>query len=181
MTNAVHSLKFRLFTFIYILLLAHSAHGNSIYVEKSIFGRREEVLIFKEQLKFKAKLDTGAKTSSLSATGIHEREINGKTWVYFNIMDPKSQKLLKKKFPLERYAYIKQHRHGNHYAKHTKRPVIKLPLCLGTQVRDIEVNLVDRRHFLYPVLLGRDTIVQFNGIVDPSKEYTTAPICEVNR
>jgi hypothetical protein len=148
-------------------------------MQKSIFGRKEEVLIFEEKFKYKAKLDTGAKTASLLALNIQEFEFDGKLWVSFQVLDPRTQDLVSKEFPLERHTYIKQHRNCNDRAsRNVKRPVILLPVCLGHNVRVIEVNLVDRRHFKCPVLLGRDSIVQFNAIVDPSKMYTSTPNCE---
>lgn len=147
--------------------------------EKILFGRIERVLLFKDKITYKAKLDTGAKISSLLAINIREFKSAGKLWVAFQTIDPKTKNLINKEFPVYRYMYIKQHHNGdNKRVKHVKRPVIQLPVCLGNMVKIIKINLVDRRHFLYPVLLGRDAIVQFKGVIDPSKIYISTPSCE---
>jgi hypothetical protein len=160
-----------------VLLIAWPLHAKHMYTQKITFGRVEEILAFAEKIKFEAKLDTGAKTSSLSAMNIQEFEKNGKTWVSFQIIHPETKDKITKSLPLARYVYIKQHRKTNKTASHVTRPVIKLPICLGSQQMTIEVNLVDRSNFNYPVLLGRDTIVEFNGVVDPNKKFVTVPAC----
>jgi hypothetical protein len=165
---------------LYIILAFNSTvYAKTSYKSKIIFGRREEVLMFEEKIKYKAKLDTGAKSASLLALNIQEFEIDGKLWVSFQVINPKTGAFINKEFPLKRYASIKQRRDGdNKVSKCIKRPVIILPICLGNTVRVIEINLVDRRHFVCPVLLGRDAIIQFNAIVDPNKMYTTFPRCK---
>ena len=148
------------------------------FAGKSLFGRAEEIYIFKQKLKFRAKLDTGAKSSSLSAVNIQEFERDGKIWVSFRVMDQLHQKYVQKKFPLERYARIKQHLNARNRPTSIKRPVVLLPVCLGTEVSYVEVNLVDRDHFKYPVLLGRDALIKFNAVVDSAKKFTVSPSCE---
>ena len=43
---------------------------------------------------------------------------------------------------------------------------------LGSEERVIRVNLTNRKRFIYPLLLGREAIIAFNGIIDPSLKYT---------
>jgi hypothetical protein len=164
-------------------------------VKKNVFGIVEEVLIFEENIKFKAKLDTGAKNTSLSAIDIRESKdkSTGKTCISFKIVEPSTGKLIRKKFQLKRYVAIKQHKKDINeplyffgfkefrigifkYIKKEesmKRPVIMLPICLGNQRKIIEVNLVDRSHFKFPVLLGKQALKLFNVVVDPSKKFTS--------
>ena len=39
--------------------------------------------------------------------------------------------------------------------------MIRLPLCLGDELRTVEVNLTDRGRFIYPLLLGRKALAPF--------------------
>ena len=52
-----------------------------------------------------------------------------------------------------------------------------VPICLGHTYADVEVSLVDREHFNYPVLLGR-LVLAGRAIVDPSEEYLHEPACD---
>ncbi len=52
-----------------------------------------------------------------------------------------------------------------------RRPVVWMKIKLGDKEETIRVNLTDRSRFIYPLLLGRQAIVAFNGIVDPSVKY----------
>jgi len=38
--------------------------------------------------------------------------------------------------------------------------------------QSIKVNLTNRKRFIYPLLLGRDAIIAFNGAVDPALTFT---------
>ena len=175
----INTATLKLFAFFCILSLAYPIYGKHTGVQKVTFGRMEEILAFEEKIQFKAKLDTGAKTSSLSATNIQEFELDGQVWVAFQVTDPQTKKIIDKKIPLERHVYIKQHNKTNKVAKTTKRPVILLPICLGAQHKIIEVNLVDRSNFNCPVLLGRDAIIKFKGVIDPSEQFISVPTCKV--
>jgi hypothetical protein len=57
------------------------------------------------------------------------------------------------------------------------RLAILLGICLGSFSKEVEVNLADRSHFNYQMLIGR-SFLHSNVIVDPSIKYTTKPICK---
>ena len=60
----------------------------------------------------------------------------------------------------------------------SKRPVIDLQLCLGNQLRTVEVNLTDRSSFNYPLLIGAKALREFNAAVNPAKRFTAGkPAC----
>jgi hypothetical protein len=81
--------------------------------------------------------------------------------VRFEVKNKSGDKLtLEKK--VQRWVQIK--RHG---AELQKRPVILLGICLGYFYKEIEVNLVDRSDFNYPMLIGRSFMAD-SFIVDPS-------------
>eukprot|EP01029_Cantina_marsupialis_P021399 TRINITY_DN51191_c0_g1_i1.p2 TRINITY_DN51191_c0_g1~~TRINITY_DN51191_c0_g1_i1.p2 ORF type:complete len:234 (+),score=59.73 TRINITY_DN51191_c0_g1_i1:460-1161(+) len=135
---------------------------------KIVAGSEEHVYIPSVDLTLKARIDTGATTTSLHALDIKEFERDGKKWVKFKLETPKG-KLIDKSLPVEREVNIK--RHG---AAVQKRYVIKLRINLGSTSELIDVSLTDRSNFSFPVLIGRNYL---NGyvVVDVSKKYVTKP------
>jgi len=140
--------------------------------KKDIFGWVEHVLVGDSQLDLVAKLDTGADTSSMHATKIRRyRSSDRKLWVEFRLTDDSSDRTIRFKKKLVRYAYIKEHEGPSQ-----KRPVVNLTICLGDHEREIEVSLVDRSGFQYPVLLGRNAL-EGHVVVDPELQLTATPTC----
>lgn len=139
---------------------------------KDIFGWVEDVLVGESQLDLRAKLDTGADTSSLHATKIHRyRSSDRRFWVEFRLTDDSSGRTIRFKKKLVRYAYIKEHEGPSQ-----KRPVVNLTICLGDHEKEIEFSLVNRGGFQYPVLLGRNAL-EGHVVVDPELQLTTRPRC----
>ena len=54
--------------------------------------------------------------------------------------------------------------------------MVLLGICVGAYYREVEVNLVDRSKFKYPLLVGR-SFLSGALIVDPSKTYAVEPNC----
>ena len=52
-----------------------------------------------------------------------------------------------------------------------------LGICLGTIYKEVEVNLVDRSHFNYQLLIGRNFLID-SFLVDPSLTFSTKPKCK---
>lgn len=140
--------------------------------DKDILGWVERVEIFGSGLSMKAKLDSGAKTSSLDATEIEVFRQDGKRWVRFVITDDDAQESFTLERPLERYVRIVRHS-----GEHQRRPVVMLEVCLGNKLHDIEFSLIDRSHFIYPVLLGRSAL-QGQAVIDPDETYLSRPRCD---
>ena len=142
--------------------------------ERKLFGRVEAIKILPEDVKLLAKMDTGAKTSSLSAINIIEYEDAGRLRVAFSVVDPKRGIKFDRDLPVKRHAKIKKRK--NRAAKpsgkptFSVRPVVSITVELNGQTQEIDVNLVDRRHFNYPMLFGREALIAFDGVVDPSKQ-----------
>jgi len=146
--------------------------GGPLHADgKNIMGWVERVEIFGSGLSMKAKLDTGAKTSSLDATEIEIFREDGKRWVRFVITDDDAQESFTLERPLERYVRIVRHS-----GEHQRRPVVMLEICLGSNLHDIEFSLIDRSNFIYPVLLGRSAL-QGQTLIDPDETYLTRPRC----
>ena len=153
------------------VLLISTFSSSAMYAQnKDIVGRIEKVRIYPEDLVLRAKLDTGARNSSLHAPNITRLEKNGEAWVRFSIKNHKGEEAtLERK--IVRKARIKQKNRDSE-----KRPVIMLGICLGRQYREVEVNLVDRAEFNYPMLIGR-SFMAGHLVVDPELKYTAEPDC----
>lgn len=154
--------------------------GLSQATEKTIYGLNEYATLVEFDLKLAAKLDTGAKTASLSARDIEHFKRNGETWVRFYLaLDDAHAHPIER--PLARISKIKR-RAGDYDAEedktYTPRPVIELDICMGRTQRTIEVNLTDRSAFQYPLLIGSDALKRFGALVDPSLKYAAGkPDC----
>ncbi|MDY7560536.1 ATP-dependent zinc protease [Pseudomonas sp. 10B1] len=152
----------------------------SLAADKTLYGLNEYAALSDIDLEVAAKLDTGAKTASLSARDITRFRRNGERWVrfYLAIDDAHTHPIEK---PLARVSKIK--RRASDYdsdddKKYTARPVISLAVCMGTASRTIEVNLTDRSAFQYPLLIGSEALKHFDALVDPSLKYAAGkPAC----
>ncbi|PIE41715.1 MAG: hypothetical protein CSA49_02070 [Gammaproteobacteria bacterium] len=167
-------------------VVAHGGETSSSHIpgiqEKRIMGWVEYIYIGDSQTKLKAKLDTGAKTSSIHARNIEHFQKNGQPWVRFDL-SRKSRKAYIDKYghahphkpaisltlerPLVRTTKIKSHK-----SQSMLRPVITLPVYLGGRQYEPEFTLTDRHKFIYPVLLGRRFLKNV-AVVDASKTFIT--------
>jgi len=132
---------------------------------KAVLGRVEYVWLGEAGEYFKARIDTGAKASFMSAKKIQPFERNSERWVRFDI------KLENKTIPLEapiaRYVRVRQTSED----QLERRPVIKLAVRLGEIAEQTEFTLSDRDAMLYPLILGR-SFLQDIAIVDVAKKFT---------
>lgn len=139
--------------------------------DKKVVGWVEKVRIYPGDLVIHAKLDTGAKHSSLNASHVIEFEHNGERWVRFDVTNRYGGKVtLERK--VHRTVKIKRH-----FTKPQKRLAIMLGICLGSIYKEVEVNLAERTGFNYQILIGRSFIAR-KFIIDPSLTFTTKPNCK---
>lgn len=66
-----------------LLCLFIAVPGLSVAAEKTVYGLNEYARINDPDIQLAAKLDTGAKTASLSARDIKRFKRDGETWVRF--------------------------------------------------------------------------------------------------
>jgi hypothetical protein len=157
--------------------------GLSLAAEKTVYGLNEYVSLSDLNLEVAAKLDTGAKTASLSARDIERFKRDGETWVRFYLaIDEAHEHAIER--PLARISKIKR-RAGDYNPDegktYTARPVIELQVCMGKALRTIEVNLTDRSAFQYPLLIGSEALKRLDAVVDPSLKYAAGkPGCTLD-
>lgn len=133
---------------------------------KTIYGYIEKATLVDQHLVLPAKLDTGAKSSSLHAIDITKEKINGKTYLHFTV--PFQGKKIT--FLCEYFGKVSIKPRAQEI-EHIKRPVVWMKIKLDNQEQMIRVNLTNRANFNYPLLLGRQAIIAFGGLVDPSIKY----------
>lgn len=155
----------RVFTWLFLVSLAMPA-----LAAKQVVGWVEHARIDPDGLQIKAKVDTGAKTSSLNCTCTQFFEKEGEQWVRFGVTNYKDE-VVQLERKVERIATIKRH-----FGKSQDRPVIKLGVCLGKTYRETEVNLVDRSGLNYQMLIGRK-YMQGDFLIDPERTFATTPTC----
>lgn len=142
-----------------------------------IAGWVEKVRIENQDYDIKAKLDTGAKTSSIHAINVKPFKKDGKRWAKFTLVltDSRDNKYkLDLEKPRSRKANIK-----NHDGKHDPRYVVDLDLCFNGRKFVTEFTLADRSEYIYGVLLGRQFLKRA-ALIDPDKTFLTQPSCDLS-
>lgn len=138
-----------------------------------ILGWVERVLLTDPGLMLKAKLDSGAETSSLDAHIIKKFRKDGKRWIRFGIVDPNSG---------EEFVLVRERRRTigvvQHEGTNQVRPTVMVEICVADRLLEVEVSLVDRSEFSYPLLLGRRALKSF-ALIDPGNTYLTRPQCKM--
>jgi hypothetical protein len=139
-----------------------------------IYGYVEKVSFPGKNLTLSAKLDTGAKSASLNATNITEVTVNEIPYLRFTVPTKNGDYTFECEYKGRVKIKVRAGEHGSEVLPHApiKRPVVLLSLQLGNQTQTIKVNLTNRKRFLYPLLLGRDAIIAFNGAIDPALTFT---------
>lgn len=134
---------------------------------KVVLGQTEWVYVSAVKRNFKARVDTGATTASISATNIERFERDGEKWVRFNLESDKNTvpKIIEAR--IVRFVSIIQ---ANDPEEKDSRLVVSLHVRIGGVVGETEFTLTDRTHMEYPILIGR-TFLQDVAVVDVSKEY----------
>src|SRR3990167_727615 len=149
--------------------------------QTQIYGLHEHVSLHELALELPAKLDTGAETAYLSAKNIEMFKRDGGEWVRFQLgmKNAKQAQIIEK--PLTRMSYIKRRaddRQPGDKQLYTERPVIEMDICVGDELKNIEVNLTDRSAFEYPLLIASTALKEFNAAVSPGVRYSAGqPSC----
>jgi hypothetical protein len=137
-------------------------------------GAAEMVRVYPGGLEFKARIDTGATTSSINARNIRPFRKGGKRWVRFEVNGRNGQTIRMER-PVVRRVRVK--RFGQ---ESKRRTVVRIGLCLGGYYKEAQVTLQDRRRREYPVLIGRRYMAGAI-VVDPGREYLAKPDCPGRR
>lgn len=132
---------------------------------KLILGDKEWVYVPGLEHSFKARVDTGATTSSISAIEIVPFERDGKDWVKFKL-EHEGNTSKEMALPVKRWVKIKQ----SSTEDSQKRAVIEAWIQVGDVKEKTEFTLADRTHLSFPILLGRSFFKDI-ALVDISREF----------
>lgn len=132
--------------------------------DKLLVGEVEDVLFDHQGLILRARIDTGASTSSLDARDIQNFQRDGDNWVRFSVPNPDSGEPIVIERPRARRVRIIQAAAD----EPERRPVVELRVTLGDSSQVAEFTLSDRSNLEFPVLIGRN-ILRDLMVVDVSK------------
>ncbi|MBQ9235006.1 MAG: ATP-dependent zinc protease [Alphaproteobacteria bacterium] len=130
-----------------------------------IIGGVETMYVDGMKMPFKARVDTGAETSSIDAQNIVPFERDGEKWVAFELVNRRNGEKQKFEKPVKRRTMIVR------TGKEERRYVVKLKVRMGKSLITADFSLNDRTKFEYQVLVGRN-IINGRYIVDPAIENT---------
>jgi hypothetical protein len=119
----------------------------------SVLGWLEGGFLQPWGVRVRAKLDTGALTSSIHAENVVTFERNGETWVRFHFPFGKKEGFedgFSIEKPIVRTVTVKEHD-----GRHDERLSVNIDLCVDGNTFPVEFTLADRSEFNYPILLGR--------------------------
>lgn len=132
-----------------------------------LYGWKEHIHLDKVKDRMVAKLDTGARTSSLHAEDVELFERDGSKWVRFLVCDPAAERPVRTRLeaPLVRIAKIKEPG-----GESVAREVVRLSFRIGERKLSGEFSLNNRKNMLAPVLIGRSVIKEL-GWVDCGRAF----------
>jgi len=117
--------------------------------------------------RIKAKVDTGARSSSIHASNIKTFKRNGKLWVSFDIYPLQRNRIRK----LACSALITDRRRvTSSSGKNEERYFIETTLKVANNIHVIEISLTNRDQMGFRLLLGR-TALRGLYFVDPEKSF----------
>ena len=166
-SKAVHVLSKLFITLSIVLMLSPNVSA------KDVIGWVENVGVSSSNTIVKAKIDTGADSSSLHCECITPYERDGDQWVRFTITDINDQSVSYEKKIL-RTTKVKRH-----FGEVQERIVVRMGICIGGQYGETDVSLVDRSGFNYSLLIGRKYLKD-KFIVDPGETFMSSPQCMID-
>ena len=131
-----------------------------------IVGAVEWATVEPGNIRMEARIDTGAESTSVHAEDLQLVEKDGKRWVHFSLLNPDTNEKVPVELRLRKKIKVKQ----SDSEKQT-RYVVEMWITLGKIRSLVEVTLSDRDHMEYPLLIGRNMLVD-TMIVDVSARHT---------
>jgi hypothetical protein len=163
--------KFQLLVVALIVSSGISLDAIAVNRNLEILGWVESAWLHDPEMKIKAKLDTGAETSSLDAEIVKKFRRDGKRWVRFKVSDRESgEEFLLVRERVRTIGVIQ------HDGTRQRRPVVSIKMCIAGRNLQTEVSLIDREAFHYPLLLGRNALNDF-ALVDPGNTFLGGSEC----
>lgn len=138
---------------------------------KEVVGFVEKVTLYPGGLQVKAKVDTGAFSTSLHCTTCDKTfKRDGQDWVRFTVTNWRGESVEIERPVVGRTTITR------HFGTSQERLVITLPVCLDGVIKQKKVNVVDRTGFNYQMLIGRN-FLRGDFLVDPGEKYLASKSC----
>jgi ribosomal protein S6--L-glutamate ligase len=156
-------------------IFAETSNKNN---KKVTVGWLEKAYLLKYNFATRAKIDTGAKNSSLHATDMEYVPVEGKpsrSRIRFNTIDTVGN-VRTIEADITREVRIKRSSLSSDSAMKESRIEIELDICLAGVKNKIRVNLTNREGMNYRMILGR-TALEDNFYVDPSLTFMGGKKC----
>ena len=135
-----------------------------------LVGYLENAIILPSGMSMKAKMDTGARTTSINAVDIERFKVKGEEWVRFTVKAKGRKVRMTRK--VYRISRIRRTRVGV-----VERPVVLIGICLAGYYKLAQVNLTDRSNMSYPLLIGRRFMATGRLAIDSAAKYVGKPVC----
>lgn len=132
--------------------------------DKLVLGSEEFFMVEPGGVRLRALIDTGAATSSLSVEEMKPFERDGSDWVRFKFSSEPGSEQSTIELPIARHVRVA--RPG---FERQRRPVVAMSLTIGEVTHMVEVNLVERGEFEFPLLVGRN-FLKDAAVVDVSRK-----------
>ncbi|HPD61092.1 MAG TPA: RimK/LysX family protein [Thermodesulfobacteriota bacterium] len=169
--------KFRFYVSITLVIFFFFLFQQPSFSEqKVVVGWLEKVYIPRHDFSLRAKMDTGAKNSSLHAVDIEYVQAKGKpqgSKVRFKVIDTEGEYRIMEADVIGE-AKVKRPRQETSMDKLTvdleTRPVVELEICLAGITKRIQVNLTNRSGMNYRFILGRSALTG-DFVVDVTKKF----------
>ncbi len=142
--------------------------------KQEVFGWIEKASMPGIGVTAKAKMDTGALTSSIHATDVERFQRDDEKWVRFTVKLQDSNTDQEVTKVLERPFHRKVRVSGAGGVDN--RLVVFLDICIGDRLLREQFTLSNREDKKYGMLIGRRTM-QHMGLVDVNKTFTSQPEC----
>jgi len=169
----MHSVRIRPLIVLSLLIAFFSTKLQS----EEVLGWVEKVQLQPWGVESKAKLDTGALTSSMHAEDIERFEKDDESWVRFTVdlEDTQTGERISKR--IERPVLRDFTAVGA--GGRDERAVVLMTICVGDMLYEEQFSLRDRDNMIYPILLGRRTI-QHLGPVDVTRTFLSEAQCDAD-
>lgn len=137
---------------------------------KSVVGWVEKAVIMEGNIPIKAKIDSGARHSSMHCGCEIFTKKDGSKWARLSVENYNGE-TAEIETKIVRQAKIKRHD-----GKRQIRNVIKLTLCLGNVAKEVEINLINRDGLNYQLLVGRSFLKE-DFLINTAKKFLHEPRC----
>jgi len=132
--------------------------------DKLLIGEIEKVTLIKEKIELKARIDSGAVTSSIGVYNPKNFERDGEKWIRFNLNSDEDAQTFE--YPVYDTVTIKQTSELSE-----ERIEIKIDIKIGSSTYKNQIfNLTDRSHLDFQLLIGR-SFLRDRAVIDVGGKF----------